>query len=68
MNSNLKTERKRKISNITISDDSDNDIKIIKTDDIDQNNIPLCKYGIDCYRTNPDHLKEYSHPFGMKLT
>ena len=23
---------------------------------------PVCKYGKDCYRKNPDHLKEFSHP------
>ena len=23
---------------------------------------PLCKYGRDCYRKNPSHFKEYSHP------
>ncbi|KAK3581407.1 hypothetical protein CHS0354_016266 [Potamilus streckersoni] len=23
---------------------------------------PACKYGADCYQTNPTHLKSYSHP------
>lgn len=23
---------------------------------------PVCRYGSECYRKNPDHLKEYSHP------
>lgn len=23
---------------------------------------PTCKYGASCYRKNPDHLKQYSHP------
>lgn len=23
---------------------------------------PACKYGSKCYRKNPDHLAEYSHP------
>ena len=23
---------------------------------------PVCRYGSECYRINPDHLKEYSHP------
>ncbi|KAN0015999.1 hypothetical protein ACTFIU_005949 [Dictyostelium citrinum] len=23
---------------------------------------PKCKYGSSCYRTNPDHLREFSHP------
>lgn len=24
--------------------------------------LPPCKYGSKCYRKNPDHLKEFSHP------
>jgi hypothetical protein len=23
---------------------------------------PVCKYGASCYRKNPDHFKQYSHP------
>lgn len=23
---------------------------------------PVCKYGAECYRKNPDHLKNYYHP------
>jgi len=23
---------------------------------------PICKYGEKCYRKNPKHLAEYSHP------
>ena len=23
---------------------------------------PICKYGASCYRKNPDHFKQYSHP------
>ena len=23
---------------------------------------PVCKYGASCYRKNPDHIKQYSHP------
>lgn len=23
---------------------------------------PVCKYGANCYRTNPDHLAQYYHP------
>ena len=29
---------------------------------------PLCKYGKDCYRKNPDHLKTFSHPQGRYTT
>lgn len=25
---------------------------------------PTCKYGKDCYRKNPDHLSQFSHPEG----
>eukprot|EP00928_Gymnodinium_smaydae_P067216 TRINITY_DN5015_c1_g1_i1.p1 TRINITY_DN5015_c1_g1~~TRINITY_DN5015_c1_g1_i1.p1 ORF type:complete len:542 (+),score=101.10 TRINITY_DN5015_c1_g1_i1:91-1716(+) len=24
---------------------------------------PICKYGKDCYRKNPEHLKEFAHPW-----
>ena len=24
---------------------------------------PICKYGRDCYRKNPDHFKEFRHPW-----
>jgi hemerythrin len=24
--------------------------------------LPPCQYGLDCYRTNPDHFEHYSHP------
>jgi len=24
--------------------------------------LPPCRYGLDCYRTNPDHFEHYSHP------
>jgi hypothetical protein len=27
-----------------------------------QNSMIPCKYGADCYRKNPDHLKKFSHP------
>lgn len=30
------------------------------TSDIDLR--PHCKYGINCYRKNPDHLRQYQHP------
>ena len=23
---------------------------------------PVCKYGSSCYRKNPDHLRQFSHP------
>jgi hypothetical protein len=25
-------------------------------------NNPACRYGSDCYRKNPKHLKEFYHP------
>src|SRR5690348_8041502 len=24
--------------------------------------LPVCKYGKNCYRTNPEHVAQYSHP------
>lgn len=37
------------------------------SDDDDDSNTtkskqPVCKYGASCYRRNPDHLKQFSHP------
>jgi hypothetical protein len=32
-----------------------------KTDD-DDDDKPACKYGEKCYRVNPQHLAQYSHP------
>ena len=67
MASTSTSNRKRKLSNTSIvsinDNDSDDDVKIIK---IDQNEStkPTCKYGHDCYRKNPDHLNEFSHPNG----
>ena len=26
------------------------------------NNLPPCKYGAKCYRKNPSHFEEFSHP------
>jgi len=28
--------------------------------------LPPCKYGSECYRKNPDHFANFSHP-GMRL-
>lgn len=27
----------------------------------DPNNLPLCKYGANCYRKNPEHLAKFRH-------
>ncbi|CAF1099551.1 unnamed protein product [Rotaria sordida] len=34
-----------------------NEISTMKT-------LPPCKYGLSCYRTNPNHFEHYSHPLG----
>ncbi|CAF5095329.1 unnamed protein product, partial [Rotaria sp. Silwood1] len=31
-----------------------------------QINLPSCKYGLSCDRTNPNHFEHYSHPSGYK--
>ncbi|KAK3847116.1 MAG: hypothetical protein J3R72DRAFT_185934 [Linnemannia gamsii] len=52
--------RKRKLQQKTDknnNDDSDDDAKTTTT-----SKQQPCKYGANCYRRNPDHLKEYSHP------
>ncbi|KAF2075285.1 hypothetical protein CYY_003414 [Polysphondylium violaceum] len=28
----------------------------------DDSHLPMCMYGVDCYRKNPSHFKEYRHP------
>jgi len=40
--------------------DSSND-KFEDDREIQQQKIP-CKYGINCWRVNPDHLRQFSHP------
>ncbi|KAF9912855.1 hypothetical protein EC991_008721 [Linnemannia zychae] len=48
--------RKRQLQQKTDkSDDSDDD-------STNASNQQPCKYGASCYRRNPDHLKQYSHP------
>jgi len=37
-------------------------LKRKSSEGIDNTEKPLCKYGIDCYRKNPIHLQEFSHP------
>jgi hypothetical protein len=27
--------------------------------------IPMCKYGNDCYRNNPQHFQQFAHPPGF---
>ena len=29
-------------------------------------NKPLCKYGSECYRKNPEHFEKFSHPGNLK--
>ncbi|KAF9924314.1 hypothetical protein FBU30_005680 [Linnemannia zychae] len=59
-NSNASTtstpSRKRKLQQKADKDDD--------SDDNDSTNTKqqACKYGANCYRRNPDHLKQYSHP------
>ncbi|XP_013393552.1 DNA ligase 3 [Lingula anatina] len=40
--------------------------KKLKTSD-DGNNKPSCKYGAECYQTNPQHLEQFSHPSNRKI-
>ncbi|KAG1654465.1 Tyrosyl-DNA phosphodiesterase 1 [Nymphon striatum] len=32
----------------------------------DIKNLPACKYGINCYRKNPEHLRNFSHSKGKR--
>ena len=50
--------KKRKLEDS--ENDEINDVKIIKVDD-ESISKPMCKYGADCYRKNPDHLKDFLH-------
>ncbi|KAF9097969.1 hypothetical protein BGX23_007507 [Mortierella sp. AD031] len=47
--------RKRQLQQRTDKGDSDDDDKTTSKQE-------PCKYGATCYRRNPDHLKQYSHP------
>lgn len=53
--------------------DSDDNIKVRKIEkknskspkkkvDANADNRPVCKYGSNCYRKNPDHKREFYHP------
>ncbi|KAI1292576.1 hypothetical protein EDD11_008719 [Mortierella claussenii] len=55
--SSLTTIRKRKLGQTqSASDDSDSNDQTIKRKQ------EPCRYGTSCYRKNPDHLKQFSHP------
>ena len=38
--------------------------KVSKNDD--KSELPICKYGLECYRKNPSHFKEFFHPVSDK--
>lgn len=42
-----------------ILDDNDDNPKYVQTV---KDNRPLCRYGANCYRKNPDHFREFRHP------
>ena len=56
------SSKKRKLEDTSFktSDESDDDVKLIKIDQ-ESASKPACKYGTNCYRKNADHLKEFSH-------
>ncbi len=35
--------------------------------DFDDSHLPPCQYGENCYRKNPVHFREFSHPHLRKL-
>ena len=56
-------ERKRLSDTDTSSVNNSKKIKLIQTTlPGGTSKRPLCKYGANCYRKHPDHLKAYDHP------
>jgi hypothetical protein len=60
---NNKKEDKMEVEEDGDDNHNDNDEED-KTDQDDEESElpPPCKYGANCYRKNPEHLKEFSHP------
>jgi hypothetical protein len=54
-------ERKRLSDTDEYPVDNSKKIKLIQT-----TTRPLCKYGVKCYRKQPDHLRAYHHPSADK--
>ena len=52
-------ERKRPLTTDSTSTDTSKKIKLIQTTLTTR---PLCKYGAQCYRKHPDHVRAYRHP------
>ncbi|KAF9412478.1 hypothetical protein BGZ94_001032 [Podila epigama] len=52
------TPKRKRASNRDVMSDSDDDDK----KDAMTNKQPPCRYGASCYRRNPDHLNQFSHP------
>ncbi len=61
---------------IELSDDDTPKEKILDTIELlsdedtnkQQTPKPTCPYGLSCYRKNPIHLKEFSHPISLETT
>lgn len=55
-------------TNSTIAQRDNNDEQgiIPLTESASVNLLPSCRFGLSCYRTNPDHFRRYSHPPGHK--
>ncbi len=60
---------------IELSDDDTPKEKILETIELfgedtnkQQTPRPTCPYGLSCYRKNPIHLKEFSHPLSLETT
>jgi len=49
----------------TPSEDPDWRLASVGTEQLDEleNELPICMFGPTCYRKNPDHFREFRHPW-----
>jgi hypothetical protein len=60
---NSKKEDKMEVEEDGNDNNKDNDEEDKMDQDDEESDLPPpCKYGANCYRKNPEHLKEFSHP------
>ena len=50
------------------SSDSESDRKRMRVEGVAKGSMPVCRYGVQCYRKNPEHFKQFSHPHLLQPT
>lgn len=68
----LKTEKPNTLKSPSCKAESPHGLKRKQTEMIDEEKLnlykkPVCQYGSKCYRKNPSHFEEFSHPKGLNF-